>query len=121
MLHGDDTLRVYLGQGWYCGRFTCDNKTQIYGERPAVSWVLELELMDGSRQFLCSDDDSVHAVPSPYDYAGLYDGEIFFAEGASHPESQELFPPGSLQRAAAGSFYACRDHGTLQGRDACFK
>lgn len=93
MLHGNDTLRVYLGQGWYCGRFTCDNKTQIYGERPAVSWVLELELMDGSRQFLCSEDDSVHAVPSPYDYAGLYDGEIFFAEGASHPESQELFPP----------------------------
>lgn len=27
----ENLLRVYLGQGWYCGRFTCDNKTQIYG------------------------------------------------------------------------------------------
>ena len=40
-------LRVYLAQGWYCGRFTCDNKTQIYGEAPAVSWVLEVELAGG--------------------------------------------------------------------------
>ena len=33
-LRGNDTLRIYLGQGWYCGRFTCDNKTQIYGGTP---------------------------------------------------------------------------------------
>ncbi len=41
-LTADNLLRVYLGQGWYCGRFTCDNKTQIYGAYPAVSWVLEM-------------------------------------------------------------------------------
>ncbi len=106
-----NTLRVYLGQGWYCGRFTCDNKTQIYGERPAVSWVLELELEDGSRRIFCSDDDSVHAVPGPYGYAGFYDGEIYYAEGTPRsgsgdgqskssapetpetPEVPEVFPP----------------------------
>lgn len=93
LLRGGDILRVYLGQGWYCGRFTCDNKTKIYGEQPAVSWVLEIELADGSRHSLYSDDGSVRAIASPYDYAGLYDGEIFFAEGASHPESQAIFPP----------------------------
>ena len=37
MLKAQNTLRVYLGQGWYCGRFTCDNKTQIYGPAPAVA------------------------------------------------------------------------------------
>ncbi len=25
MLSSHAILRVYLGQGWYCGRFTCDN------------------------------------------------------------------------------------------------
>ena len=92
-LRGQDALRVYLGQGWYCGRFTCDNKTQIYGEKPAVSWMLELELKDGSVTCLCSDDASVHALPSPYDYAGFYDGEIYFAQGASRPKIPEVFPP----------------------------
>ena len=71
-LRGNDTLRIYLGQGWYCGRCTCDNKTQIYGERPAVSWILEAELSDGNRKYFCSDDPAVQAVQSPYDYAGLY-------------------------------------------------
>lgn len=32
---GENTLTVYLGQGWYCGRFLCENQTQIYGEQPA--------------------------------------------------------------------------------------
>ena len=93
LLHGNDFLRIFLGQGWYCGRFTCDNRTQIYGERPAVSWILELDLIDGNKQFFCSDDSSVRALPSPYDYAGLYDGEIYFAEGAPRPESLQVFPP----------------------------
>ena len=27
--NGENELKVYLAQGWYCGRFTFDNKTQI--------------------------------------------------------------------------------------------
>jgi alpha-L-rhamnosidase len=77
----NNLLRVYLGQGWYCGRFTCDNKTQIYGERPAVSWVLEVELADGTGHMFCSNDGNVRAVRSPYEYAGFYDGEIYHADG----------------------------------------
>ncbi|MDD4849113.1 MAG: family 78 glycoside hydrolase catalytic domain [Gemmiger sp.] len=75
-------LRVYLGQGWYCGRFTCDNKTQIYGTQPAVSWVLAVENKDGGSQAFASDDANVQTLPSPYEYAGLYDGEIYYAAGA---------------------------------------
>ncbi len=92
-LHGEDTLRVYLGQGWYCGRFTCDNKTQIYGKQPAVSWMLELELTDGSRKYFASDDSSVQAVQSPYGYAGIYDGEIYYADGAEHCSPDEILQP----------------------------
>ena len=83
-----NTLRVALGQGWYCGRFTCDNKTRIYGERPAVSWVLTVETADGEQTF-CSADKTVHAVESPWRFAGLYDGEEYFADGAGVP----VLPP----------------------------
>ena len=76
LLTGDDTLTVYLGQGWYCGRFTFDNKVQIYGENPAVSWLLTTEDENGVHIF-ASDDETVKAVDSPYEYAGFYDGEVY--------------------------------------------
>jgi len=76
MLTGEDTLTVYLAQGWYCGRFTFDNKVQIYGEHPAVSWILTVEDKNGVHTF-CSDDPSVEAILSPYEYAGFYDGEVY--------------------------------------------
>ena len=76
MLTGSDTLTVFLAQGWYCGRFTFDNKVQIYGEHPAVSWILNVEDENGIHAF-CSDDPSVEAISSPYEYAGFYDGEIY--------------------------------------------
>ena len=76
LLTGEDTLTVYLAQGWYCGRFTFDNKVQIYGEHPAVSWILTVEDKNGVHTF-CSDDPSVEAVSSPYEYAGFYDGEVY--------------------------------------------
>lgn len=76
LLTGDDTLMVYLAQGWYCGRFTFENKVKIYGECPAVSWILTLECSNGIRRF-CSDDSCVEAAASPYAYAGFYDGEVY--------------------------------------------
>lgn len=82
LVHDGSMLRVYLGQGWYCGRFTCENKTQIYGECPAVSWVLDIEREDGAVERITSRDAAVHAIVSPYDYAGFYDGEIYWAEGS---------------------------------------
>lgn len=68
---GEHTLRVYLAQGWYCGRFTFDNKVQIYGEQSAVSWVLE-----GDKVYT-SADESVTEMESPWEYAGFYDGEVY--------------------------------------------
>ena len=76
MLTREDTLNVHLAQGWHCGRFTFENKVQIYGEHPAVSWILTVEEENGVHTF-CSDDASVEAVASPYAYAGFYDGEVY--------------------------------------------
>ncbi|MEG1011124.1 MAG: alpha-L-rhamnosidase N-terminal domain-containing protein, partial [Ruthenibacterium sp.] len=90
------TLRVYLGQGWYCGRFTCDNKTQIYGAQPAVSWLLTVEHTDGRVSRFSSDDATVKSVQSPYGYAGMYDGEVYYAQGAVQAESQQPKPDAPL-------------------------
>ena len=69
---GRNTLRIYLAQGWYCGRFTYENKSQIYGEYPAAAWILETE-----DALYSSSDEEVRLLESPYDYAGFYDGEIY--------------------------------------------
>jgi len=74
----ENELTVYLGQGWYCGRFLFDNKVQLYGNKPGVSWVLELEFTDGSKKQVVSDE-KVEELASPYEYAGFYDGEIYNA------------------------------------------
>ena len=93
MLTERSVLRVWLGQGWYCGRFTCDNKTRIYGDKPAAAWALEMEHADGTVRVRTSDDGTVRAVESPYDYAGEYDGEVYFAPGADHPGAGPVIQP----------------------------
>ena len=81
MLAEENVLTVYLAQGWYCGRFMHENKTQIYGASCAVSWILSVEHSDGTVRTYCSDDDTVFAVKSPYSYAGFYDGEVYYSDG----------------------------------------
>ncbi len=87
MLTGEDVLTVFLAQGWYCGRFTFDNKVQIYGDCPAASWILTVEDKGGTHTF-CSDDASVEAISSPYEYAGFYDGEVY-----NENRTQEIIQP----------------------------
>ena len=86
---GDNTLRIYLGQGWYCGRYTFDNKCQIYGEQSAVAWILTVETEEGTEVF-SSNDGTVTIQESQYEYAGFYDGEIYHGEllDEKAPESE---------------------------------
>lgn len=79
--HGINELKVYLGQGWYCGRFTFDNTTQIYGDNAAVSWILQIELEDGRIKEYTSRHHEVMEMESQYEYAGFYDGEIYNGRG----------------------------------------
>ena len=106
MLTGEDTLTVYLAQGWYCGRFTFENKMQIYGECPAVSWVLSVEDETGTHKY-CSDDASVTAVSSPYGYAGFYDGEVY-----DESREQEILQPGKF----TGNVPELLEEGTMSVR-----
>ncbi len=87
---GQNSLRVYLGQGWYCGRFTFDNKTQIYGDQVAVSWLLSIKYSDGSVKEYTSHEE-VTQLPSPYIYAAFYDGEIYNEVTNAHEDSPVKF------------------------------
>lgn len=73
----NSVLQVDLAQGWYCGRFTFRNETQIYGSFPSVAWHIVVHYADGMCNEFTSSDDSVRLTSSPYEYAGLYDGEVY--------------------------------------------
>ncbi len=87
---GENELIVFLGQGWYCGRFTFNNKVQIYGENPAVSWILETE------DAAYSSSDCVEELESPWEYAGLYDGEIYHADALKTADRKPIPFAGKL-------------------------
>ena len=59
------------------------------GEKPAVSWILNIEDAGGVRDIVSGEQTD--ELESPYEYAGEYDGEIYFADGRNqvigHPVS----------------------------------
>lgn len=72
---GTNNLKIYLSQGWYAGRFFCENTVQNYGTHPSLSYIVEIIFDDGEVLTLASDEnDQIYA--SEYDYAGEYDGEV---------------------------------------------
>lgn len=99
----ENTLRVYLGQGWYCGRYTFDNTCQVYGGHAAAAWILTVEDEAGTRAYT-SRDGNVTLCESPYAYAGFYDGEIYHA-GALLPSEVKAVPyEGALPEEFADGF-----------------
>lgn len=91
----ENNLRVYLGQGWYCGRYTFENKCQIYGEHSAVAWSLTVENEKGEIVYT-SNDGTVTMLESPYEYAGFYDGEIYHANALRKAASKPVPYEGKL-------------------------
>ncbi len=87
---GENELVVFLGQGWYCGRFTFNNKVQIYGENPAISWLLE------TAEITYTSSDYVEELESPWEYAGLYDGEIYHADALKPIDRKPISFTGKL-------------------------
>ena len=104
----ENELVFYLGQGWYCGRFLCENQTQIYGEKPAVSWILQLKFADGSEKEVHSGID-VDELESPYEYAGEYDGEIYFADGRNNVIGNPVAYTGTTDFALEKTLTEVRD------------
>lgn len=75
LLKKNNSLEIYIGQGWYSGRFYCENTTQNFGTLPSISYCLEVEYVDGTKENYFSYE-GMKAYVSEYNYAGEYDGEI---------------------------------------------
>lgn len=78
---GDNRIDVYLGNGWYKGKFGYTNKGELrnyYGDAFKLLADLYLYGADGAVQVL-GTDESWLALKSPVAVSGIYDGEMYDA------------------------------------------
>ena len=87
MLKEKNELVFYVAQGWYCGRFFCENTVQNFGKLPSISFILNIEYDDGTKKIHHSEK-GMKALISEYKYAGEYDGE--FVDYSNENINQEL-------------------------------
>jgi alpha-L-rhamnosidase len=73
-----NAIGATLGEGWYAGRLMAVGRF-AYGTSPRLLLQLELELADGTRQIITSDDSWRSSTDGPIRSAGIYDGETYEA------------------------------------------
>lgn len=77
-LAAHNRLEVWLGDGWYKGRFGFDGKSrEIYGDRFALIAELHVTYADGSKEVFVTRPGSWLAKRSKVLSSGMYDGEIY--------------------------------------------
>lgn len=72
---GENALGVIVGEGWYAGRLAWDGWPDVYGEYPRLLLQLEIELADGRKIAVVSDEAWRGTLEGPIRASGLYDGE----------------------------------------------
>ena len=88
LLHpGENTLEVWLGRGWYQGRFGgfIPEMEGLYGAHMQLIAELRLDYADGSGSVIGTDEDWL-CRPSPVLASGIYDGEVLDARLWNAPE-----------------------------------
>ncbi|HOW66992.1 MAG TPA: family 78 glycoside hydrolase catalytic domain [Candidatus Paceibacterota bacterium] len=75
---GENTAGALLGEGWYAGRLMVVGPFP-YGTHPRFLLQLEIELVDGSRKTIVTDDSWRSTLDGPVRAAGIYDGETYDA------------------------------------------
>ncbi len=87
-----NTIEVFLGNGWYKGRFALLPGGNIYGDHFAMIAELELETEEGGK-ILITSDESWNYQGSDVEESGIYDGEIFnrmLWEAKENPKKQAI-------------------------------
>lgn len=75
LTEGNNELKVLLGNGWYKGRLGFDGGFyNLYGDKLALIFELEIEYVDGTKEIIQSDTDCV-CMKSAIISNGIYDGE----------------------------------------------
>lgn len=77
ILYGENTLSMYVGDGWYLGVKTMP-RVENYERRHAVLFQLEITYTDGTRQIICSDEQ-VQCAYGPVRCSDLFAGEHYDA------------------------------------------
>lgn len=76
---GDNAIGIMLGNGWYKGRFGFNGGYhELYGDQFAAIAEVIATLKDGTTVVIGTDKEWKSA-PSPIDFSGIYDGEIYDA------------------------------------------
>ncbi|MBC8079872.1 MAG: family 78 glycoside hydrolase catalytic domain [Gorillibacterium sp.] len=77
---GSNTIAAVLGNGWCCGLWQFwPPKMQTYSDQPYLLLQLEIELENGQKFMIVSDDKWKGFSSGPIRYSGLYEGETYNA------------------------------------------
>ena len=72
-LNRENKIQIYLGNGWYKGRFGAEKEN--FGNRFAAIAELHIKFTDGSEQIICTDENWNYQG-SDIEESDIYDGEI---------------------------------------------
>jgi len=75
---GENVVAAMLGEGWYAGRLMAVGRF-AYGTCPRFLLQLEVELANGKRQTVVSDESWRSTTDGPISSSGIYDGEVYDA------------------------------------------
>ncbi len=75
---GANVLGVIVADGWYAGRIGLTGSSAQYGDELAASWILEVDLADGSTRRVVPEAGVV-AARGPRDWSDLFIGERYDA------------------------------------------
>lgn len=76
---GENTLAVELASGWHSGRISRGKALYENFASPKILCQLEIELKDGTKKTILSDETWKGTTNGPIRLAGIYDGEIYDA------------------------------------------
>lgn len=98
--NGKNDFSVWLGNGWYKGRFVLfEQEENIYGDKLQLLCEIRLEYDDETSEVI-STDDTWQCRKSPVTFSGIYDGEVYDAnlENENKPEKAVVTtaPEGTL-------------------------
>lgn len=74
-----NTLAVELASGWHSGRLGWSKALWSNSGSPKILCQLEINLADGSKEVIVSDDSWVGTTNGPIRFSEIYDGEIYNA------------------------------------------
>ncbi|WP_299057408.1 alpha-L-rhamnosidase [uncultured Polaribacter sp.] len=76
---GQNTIGVELASGWYSGRLLWGTTPWDNTISPKIICQLEIEMKDGSKKIILSDESWKGTTNGPLQFSEIYDGEIYNA------------------------------------------